>query len=215
MQHGLAKPPAQEPCARDQLRRPRPLLRRVARTVRAVRVTTQAFLVRRIMRLLNHTARSGFVTGRLQRTVETPEPPAYFCRGEGTAPWFASSSVASQFGNAPLKSSPQLRAAIDAQLTLAHVRWGDRSIEGVAAEGRRGELMADALLLRRLRYFNQHGVGYAKVLEQVPRLRFWSRVLLALCNCFDATPGPLRVRNLNKRRWPTAGTAVSSSNGAW
>jgi hypothetical protein len=33
-------------------------------------------------------------------------------------------------------------------------------------EGRRGELMADVPLLQRLRYFNRHGVGYARVLQQ-------------------------------------------------
>ena len=96
-----------------------------------------------------------------------------------------------------MKSSPQLLAAIEVELALAQSRWRDRSIGLIAVEGSRGELATDALLLRRLRYFNQHGGGHAQVVERVPRLRLWDRLLLRMRNGFET--GISRVPSVSNR----------------
>jgi hypothetical protein len=105
-----------------------------------------------------------------------------------------------------VKSAPQLRAAINAELKIAQARWGDRSVEQVCSAGRRGEFMADALLLRRLRYFSRHGAGYAHVLEQVPRLRLWQRLLLPAQNILAVTTS--HFRRVDAGRQGTRGHAV-------
>jgi hypothetical protein len=92
-----------------------------------------------------------------------------------------------------LKSAPQLRAAIEEQLKIAKARWGDTSVELMCLGGRRGELMADALFLQRLRYFNLHGAGYAQIIEQVPRLRLWYRLLLPISNALGPITSYFRV----------------------
>jgi hypothetical protein len=91
-----------------------------------------------------------------------------------------------------LKSAPQLRSAINIELGIAKARWGEGDFELNCLEGSRGELMADALLLQRLRYFNQHGAGYAQVLEQVPALGLWHRVGLPVRNAFSKILTPSR-----------------------
>jgi hypothetical protein len=81
-----------------------------------------------------------------------------------------------------LRTTRALRNAIEVELEVARSRWGESNVERNCLMGMRGDLMADGLLLRRLRYFNRHGAGYAEVLERVPRMRPWHVFLLAAPN---------------------------------
>lgn len=59
-----------------------------------------------------------------------------------------------------------ISAEIDRELAIAKALWGE-TFELKCLEGSRGDTLDDADILRMLRYFQEHGTVYSRVLAAV------------------------------------------------
>jgi hypothetical protein len=63
----------------------------------------------------------------------------------------------------PADLEADINSEIDRELALAKARWGE-TFELKCLEGSRGDTLSDEKLLRVLRYFNEHGTVYSRII---------------------------------------------------
>ena len=80
-----------------------------------------------------------------------------------------------------------INAEINRELAIAKAKRGSSNFELLCLEGSRGGMLDDADLLRRLRYFNTHGTGYAIVFADA-RSSLWQRLKKRVLSLTERLP---------------------------